>query len=197
MSMKMMSSDVLHVDTSYFGDCLHLMKKIPDTSIDMVLCDLPYGTTNCKWDTVIPFEPLWEQYERIIVDNGAIVLTASQPFTSNLIMSNVKLFAYEWIWSKDRPTGGLNARRMPMKYHENICVFYKKSPIYNPIKSTNHKPMNTAYCKTTNKSKTDVYNNYVMVENHGGETERFPSSIQKFNTKKKTYSSYPKTCSII
>lgn len=114
------------------GDCLELMKDIPDKSIDMILCDLPYGITNCKWDTVIPFEPLWEQYKRIIKDNGAIVLFGSQPFTSALVMSNPKWFKYEWIWIKSRPTGFLNAKKMPMKEHENICVFYKKLPIYNP-----------------------------------------------------------------
>ena len=84
----------------YKGDCLEVMKQIPDKSVDMILCDLPYGTTACKWDTVIPFEPLWESYERIIKDDGAIVLTASQPFTSALVMSNPKLFKYEWIWQK-------------------------------------------------------------------------------------------------
>jgi site-specific DNA-methyltransferase (adenine-specific) len=86
------------------GDCLEVMPNIPDKSVDMILCDLPYGTTACKWDTVIPFEPLWEQYKRIIKDNGAVVLTASQPFTSALVMSNVKWFKYEWVWEKERPT---------------------------------------------------------------------------------------------
>lgn len=113
------------------GDCLVEMKNIADKSIDMILCDLPYGTTACKWDAVIPFEPLWEQYRRIIKDNGAIVLTASQPFTSALVMSNIKMFKYEWIWEKNVPTGMILANRMPMKYHENICVFYDKQPTYN------------------------------------------------------------------
>jgi len=113
------------------GDCLIVMKDIPDKSIDMVLCDLPYGTTACKWDTVIPFEPLWEQYKRVIKDNGAIVLTASQPFTSALVMSNVKMFKYEWIWFKNVPTGMVLANKMPMKYHENVLVFYDKQPTYN------------------------------------------------------------------
>lgn len=106
------------------GDCLIEMPKIPDKSIDMILCDLPYGTTACKWDTIIPFEPLWEQYKRIIKDNGAIVLTASQPFTSALVMSNIKWFRYEMIWKKNRGTGIFNAKKIPMKSHENICVFY-------------------------------------------------------------------------
>ena len=114
------------------GDCLELMKEIPDKSIDMILCDLPYGTTACKWDMIIPFEPLWEQYNRIIKDNGAIVLTASQPFTSALVMSNPKLFRYSLVWDKvNKYTGALNANRMPLRRHEDILVFYKKLPKYN------------------------------------------------------------------
>src|SRR5574344_1067946 len=107
------------------GDCLELMKEIPDESIDMILCDLPYGTTACKWDTVIPFEPLWKEYERVIKENGAIVLFASQPFTSQLINSNLKLYKYNWVWQKDKPTNFALANKQPMKYHEDICVFYK------------------------------------------------------------------------
>lgn len=114
------------------GDCLEVMKDIPDKSIDMILCDLPYGTTACKWDMIIPFEPLWEQYKRIIKDNGAIVLTASQPFTSALVMSNTKMFRYEWVWEKNKATGHLDSKKKPMKAHENICVFYKNQPTYNP-----------------------------------------------------------------
>ena len=114
------------------GNCLVEMQNIADNSIDMILCDLPYGTTACKWDTVIPFDKLWEQYERIIKPNGAIVLTASQPFTSNLIMSNPKIFKYEWTWNKKTCTGFMTAKKMPMKAHENILVFYRKQPTYNP-----------------------------------------------------------------
>ena len=113
------------------GDCLELMKDIPDKSIDMILCDLPYGTTACKWDTIIPFEPLWEEYKRIIKDNGAIVLTASQPFTSALVMSNIEMFKYELIWKKTMPSNFLNARKMFMKWHENILIFYNKLPTFN------------------------------------------------------------------
>lgn len=114
------------------GDCLELMKGIPDGSIDMILCDLPYGTTACKWDTIIPFEPLWEQYERIIKSNGAIVLTASQPFTSALVMSNIKRFRYSLVWDKiNKYTGSLNANKIPLKRHEDINVFYKALPTYN------------------------------------------------------------------
>lgn len=116
------------------GDCLELMRDIPDGSVDMVLCDLPYGTTQCRWDTVIPFEPLWEHYKRVIKENGAILLFSAQPFTTDLIQSNRKMFRYEIIWEKTQRLGFLNAKKMPMRAHENICVFYKKLPTYNPIK---------------------------------------------------------------
>ena len=114
------------------GDCLEVMKVIPDKSIDAIICDLPYGTTACKWDSIIPFEPLWEQYKRIIKDNGAIVLTASQPFTSALVMSNPKWFKYEWIWNKKAGGNFLNANRTPLAIHESVLVFYKKFGAYNP-----------------------------------------------------------------
>ena len=114
------------------GDCLDRMHDIPDGSIDMILCDLPYGTTACKWDTIIPFEPLWEQYKRIIKDNGAIVLTASQPFTSALVMSNIKWFKYEWIWNKITGRGHLVAKHRPMAQHENVLVFGDGKVKYNP-----------------------------------------------------------------
>ena len=110
------------------GDCLEKMKEIPDKSIDMILCDLPYGVTKVKWDTVIPFEPLWEQYERIIKLNGAIVLFSTQPFTTDLICSNRNMFRYEIVWEKTQKTGFYNANKMPLKGHENILVFYKRYP---------------------------------------------------------------------
>ena len=113
------------------GDCLEVMPTLPDKSIDIILCDLPYGTTACKWDTIIPFEPLWTQYKRLIKGNGAIVLTASQPFTSALVMSNPGWFKYELIWEKDKPSDFALANIRPMKYHENIIVFAKNKTIYN------------------------------------------------------------------
>lgn len=122
----------LELNRIYQMDCLEGMRLIPDKSIDMILCDLPYGTTKCKWDTIIPFEPLWEQYERIIKDNGAIVLTATQPFTTILINSNLKLFKYTWVWEKSMAVGSMFAKKRPLKAHEDICVFYKKQPTYNP-----------------------------------------------------------------
>jgi site-specific DNA-methyltransferase (adenine-specific) len=124
----------LELNRIYQRDCLSDggMALIPDKSIDMILCDLPYGTTSCKWDSIIPFIALWKQYERVIKDNGAIVLTCSQPFTTALNSSNLKLFRYEWIWIKNNSTGFQLANKMPLKKHENISVFYKKLPTYNP-----------------------------------------------------------------
>ena len=116
----------------HHGDCLEIMKDIPTGSVDMILCDLPYGTTACKWDTIIPFEPLWEQYNRVIKDNGAIVLTASQPFTTKLINSNIQNFKYTWVWEKSRFANQMNAKKQPLKIHEDICVFYKKQVNYKP-----------------------------------------------------------------
>jgi len=114
---------VLNLNQIYHGDCLEVMKDIDDQSIDMILCDLPYGTTACKWDTVISFEPLWKQYKRIIKPNGAIVLFGSQPFTSALVMSNVKMFKYDWIWKKSKASNFPHAPNMPLKIFENISVF--------------------------------------------------------------------------
>lgn len=123
---------MIELNKIYNEDCLEGMKRIPDKSVDMILCDLPYGTTACKWDTIIPFEPLWEQYERVIKDNGAIVLFGSQPFTTALNNSNMKLYRYEWIWIKNNSTGFQLANKRPMKKHEIISVFYNKQPTYNP-----------------------------------------------------------------
>lgn len=113
-------------------DCFNVLPKIKDKSIDLILCDLPYGTTACKWDTVLPLDKLWEQYNRIIKDNGAIVLTSSQPFTTTLINSNIKNFKYEWIWEKNNHSNFQLAKKNPLKIHESVLVFYKKFPVYNP-----------------------------------------------------------------
>lgn len=118
----------------YNEDCFEAMKEIPDGVIDMVLADLPYGTTAIKWDTVLPFEDLWAEYWRVLKKDGAIALTASQPFTSNLIMSQIKYFKYEWIWRKNTGSGFARAKYQPIKYHENILTFYKNQPTYNPQK---------------------------------------------------------------
>jgi site-specific DNA-methyltransferase (adenine-specific) len=116
----------------HLGDCLEVMKQIPDKSVDAIICDLPYGTTACKWDSVIPFEPLWAQYKRIIKDNGAVVLFASQPFTSALVMSNTKWFKYQWVWEKSRFANQMLAKVQPLKIHEDIVVFANDKAIYNP-----------------------------------------------------------------
>ena len=165
------------------GDCLELMKDIPDKSVDMILCDLPYGTTACKWDTIIPFEPLWEQYERIIKDNGAIVLNASQPFTTKLIESNISIYRYNWIWEKSYSTGFMNANKMPLKNIEDVVVFYKKLPIYNPqgIEEINKKQLRKKDKETT------IYNN--MGLKNGEYTQKFtnyPKQIIKTTKKEKT-----------
>lgn len=115
------------------GDCLELMKDIPDKSVDMILCDLPYGTTACKWDNVIPFEPLWEQYNRIVKDNGIIALFGSEPFASKLRLSNLKMYKYDWFWDKKSTTGFLNAKKRPLKRIEQIIIFSKSTPRYSPI----------------------------------------------------------------
>lgn len=122
----------METNVIYNEDCLIGMDRILDRSVDMILCDLPYGTTRNKWDSMIDLDKLWLQYNRIIKDNGAIVLTAQTPFDKVLGVSNLKNLRYEWIWHKTRATGHLNAKKMPMKEHENILVFYKKLPTYNP-----------------------------------------------------------------
>ena len=122
----------MEINKIYNEDCLIGMQRIPDKSIDAIICDLPYGTTACKWDVVIPFEPLWAQYKRIIKDNGAIVLFGSQPVTSALVMSNPKMFKYEWVWEKSHPTGFGSVKYNPLKYHENIIVFSDGTTTYNP-----------------------------------------------------------------
>ena len=114
------------------GDCLEVMQRIPDKSIDLILADLPYGTTQNRWDSVISLPALWAQYERIIKDNGAIVLTAQGIFTARLMLSNEKLFKYKLVWVKSKPTNFLNAKKQPLRKHEDICVFYKKQPPYHP-----------------------------------------------------------------
>ena len=134
------------------GDCLELMQQIPVGSVDMILCDLPYGTTDCKWDNIIPFEPLWEQYKRVVKENGAIVLFSAQPFTTKLIQSNLRNFKYCWYWKKNNATGGLFCKYQPMRCIEDICVFYRKMPTYNPQGLTELKKVIVSQPRTS-----DVY----------------------------------------
>lgn len=158
-------------------DCLTGMNQIEDNSIDMILCDLPYGTTQCKWDTIIPFEDLWNHYNRIIKENGAVVLTSAQPFTSLLVSSNIKSFRYSWVWEKSKATGYLNSKKRPLIAHEDILVFYKKQPTYNP-QMVIGKPYNKGKALRT----TNVYGKQkeILVENKEG--LRYPRTVQYFKT---------------
>jgi len=174
--------------TFYQGDCLMEMDKIADKSIDMILCDLPYGTTACKWDSVIPFEPLWKHYERIIKDNGAIVLFASQPFTSLLVASNIKLFKYEWVWDKVQPTGALTVKKMPMKQHENILVFYKQQPTYNR-QMTDRKKEDLRVNAIRNKNNQKTNFGY---EHTGGMTMKYAADYDPTKVNPKSILTYSK-----
>ena len=169
------------------GDCLELMKDIPDKSIDMILCDLPYGITACKWDSVLPLEKLWERYKRIIKDHGAIILTASQPFTSALVMSNPEMFRHEWIWVKNRGSNFASLKYQPMKEHESVIVFSKKTPKYYPIKEERKgsgKERAKYKYNPSNTGKRGAMGGFEMRHaNHNGNNDlRFPSSVQRFNT---------------
>lgn len=159
------------------GDCLDVMRKIPDKSINMILCDLPYGTTQNEWDYIIPLNKLWKEYERIIKDNGAIVLTSQGIFTHKLILSNEKLFKYKLVWVKSKATNFLNSKIQPLRRHEDICIFYKKQPVYNPQKT-----LGDAYDKGFRKDQhTGSYGlfNTRHVQSNG---ERYPSDIVYFKT---------------
>jgi len=166
---------MIEVNDVNFGDCLQLMQEIPDKSIDMILCDLPYGTSKCKWDVVIPFEPLWKQYKRIIKDRGAIVLTATQPFTSLLVTSNLEMFKYEWIWNKIVGRGHLVAKKRPMCQHENVLVFYKNAPTYNPQMVLMDKPQKG---NSMESSRTQIMGGHTTKENEKVvRTHKYPKTI--------------------
>ena len=166
------------------GDCLEIMKNIPDKSVDLILCDLPYEQTKNKWDNIISFESLWNQYDRIIKDNGAIVLFANGMFTAELMKSNPKMWRYNLIWEKDRPSGFLNAKRMPLRSHEDICIFYKKLPTYNP-QTWEGIPLHGMGSKF--KEGKLGNNNYGVFSSHtnpsanrSGDTTKQPRSVLKF-----------------
>lgn len=189
----------LELDKIYLGDCLELMPQIPDKSIDMVLCDLPYGTTKNQWDSIIPLDKLWAQYERVIKPNGAIVLFSQQPFTSMLVMSNPKMFKYEWIWEKENGTGFLNANHAPLKIHENILVFGKGatsptkksvSMTYNPQK-TKGKPYTCVQGYTGNNYSHTVGNVTVS------DGMRYPTDILRFQRDKNKYHSTQKPVELL
>lgn len=159
------------------GDCLEVMKDIPDKSIDMILCDLPYGTTACKWDTIIPFEPLWEQYKRIIKGDGVIVLTATNPFASVLVVSNLEMYKYEFIWNKHRPSNPMMAKKQPLRNHEQVLVFYKNPPTYNPQPTKkNTKGMHSKKYENIERG-TESYGDAKLVFNDNNAEFGYPKTI--------------------
>jgi len=169
------------------GDCLDKMKGLPDSSVDAIIADPPYGITACKWDSVIPLDPMWDQLKRVVKPNRAIVMTASQPFTSVLVNSNIKMFKYEWIWEKSVGSNFACLKYQPMKEHENVLVFGKGSIQYNPIKQprkgSGAKRLETPYL--TNSKSSDIYGN--LVGNRAGKEYdknlRYPSTVQFFNNR--------------
>ena len=162
------------------GDCIDRMAEIPDGSVDLVLTDPPYGTTACKWDAVIPFEPMWEQVWRVLKPNGAAVFTASQPFTSALVMSDVKRFKYQWIWEKDKATGHLNSKKRPLVAHEDVLVFCRATPSYSPQMVDTGIASNKS-SRRLKESTAQTYGRFSEYQ-RGGETKRFPRSVLRVNT---------------
>lgn len=214
----------------YHGDCLELMQDIPDKSVDMIFTDLPYGTTNCKWDIIIPLEDyieakgktlkhddflfqsykagmsfkeaekiwkeqrkagLWTHYKRIIKDNGAILLFAQTPFDKVLGSSNLDMLRYEWIWEKTAATGHMNAKKMPMKAHENILVFYKKLPVYHPQMTDGHEPVHAFTKRVEIQNNSEVYGQVSKEISGGGNTIRYPRSVLTFASDKQTSHLHP------
>ena len=176
-------SSVLH------GDCIELMNNIPDGCIDMVLCDLPYGVTKNTWDSVINLSELWSQYNRVVKEDGAIILFGQDKFSARLMLSNEKFHRYNLIWKKTSPTGFLNARRMPLRSHEDILVFYKKLPVYNPQKTGGHKRKVSLQKHKVNSVKTTNYGEYNL--NSYDSTDRFPISVLEFKTDKQKSALHP------
>ncbi len=164
-----------------FGECLDKLTEISDASVDMILTDLPYGTTACSWDSIIPLDKLWEQYNRVVKENAAMVFTASQPFTTILASSNIKNFRYEWIWQKPQGTNPMNAKIMPLKSHENILVFYKTKPTYNPQMTKG-----TPYGGFKSETSTigEVYGRAKSVHRDNPEGTRYPKTILSFKQEK-------------
>lgn len=172
----------------YNGDCLIEMQNIPDKSIDAIITDPPYGTTACKWDSVIPFDLMWEQLNRIIKPNGAIVLFGSEPFSSALRMSNIKNYKYDWIWEKNIPTNFWMAKKMPMRIYEKISIFYKKQPTFNPIKeqrSINSKERLKYKHIVNNKTEGTVYGLIERKYESKDKEYRMPTDVIKINMERK------------
>lgn len=175
---------MIEINSVYNSDCFDILPLIDDKSINLILADLPYSTTKAKWDIPLDLELLWTHYKRIISDNGAIILFAQTPFDKILGCSNIEWLKYEWIWEKTQATGFLNSKKMPMKAHENILVFYKNQPIYNPQKTTGHNPVNNYTKKTEIQNKTEIYGSTNKVVSGGGNTDRYPRSVIKFSSDK-------------
>lgn len=169
----------------FLGDCLEKLKLIPKESIDLVISDPPYGITKCEWDQVIPFEPLWVELKRVTKPNAAILIFGAEPFSSHLRLSNLKNYRYDLIFEKSHSTGWLNANRQPLRAHENISVFYEKSPTYNPQKTTGHIRKTSARCGNT----TPIYN--ASSSYSYASTERYPRSIIKFASDKQKNALHP------
>lgn len=172
------------------ADCLDILKQLPDKCVDLVLTDPPYGTTNCKWDSIVPFDDLWRELKRVRKDNCAIVIFGQEPFSSHLRLSNISEYKYDWKYKKTLPTGHLNAKKQPMKSYEDVCVFYKQLPTYNPQKTTGH--------------NRKFFHKIVSIENDGSHvygkekcdtiydsTERYPIDIQEFNNADRTSLIHP------
>ena len=165
------------------GDCLERMKEIPDGSVDMILADPPYGTTACKWDSIIPLEPMWAQLKRVIKPNGAIVMTAAQPFTSALVMSNPAMFKYSFVWQKTQATGHLNAWKMPMRKHEDVCVFYSKACTYNP--QITDKPKKNQRPLSARTKTSECYGDHKLDAHKCPPDKSMPSTILNFPNQQK------------
>lgn len=173
---------MIEINRIYNEDCLEGMKRIDTGSIDMILCDLPYGTTACKWDSVIPFSKLWAHYERIIKDDGAIALFSTQPFTTNLIASNMRLFKYEIIWQKNMFSNFFSVKERPGKVHENICIFYKKQPCYNP-QMEEGKPYKINI--RSSRPNKGIYNGpFAAQDREPNKGTRYPVSVLNFKKEK-------------
>lgn len=168
------------------ADCLEAMKYISDKSISMILTDLPYQITKAKFDIQIDLVKLWEQYNRIIKDNGCIALFAANPFDKILGCSNLKMLKYEWIWYKTQGTNFLNSKKQPLRYHESILIYYKKQPTYNLQKTVGHTPIHSYTKLAYVQNKTEVYGKVNKDISGGGETDRFPKSVLKFASDKQT-----------
>ncbi len=176
----------------YNGDCLELMKEIPAKSIDMILCDLPYGVTRCKWDKEIDLKQMWIQYERIIKDSGVICLFAQTKFFIKLVNSNEKLFRYDLVWDKVLVTGFLNANRQPLREHEQIAIFYKKQPTYNPQMGVGKPLHGKGNIKSENIKKNNVYGKFYKTPDiRKGSTEKYPTSILRFQKLHSSKMIYP------